>query len=103
MCLKKVLLVLMLFLAAFSALHATPEMALRTKVIAMGYPVAGASSPIVEGDFHHAEDREKYKDGSGVSLTMTEPPFEKATETKLSNYLVIKRGFLYFADYYGEV
>lgn len=100
---KKILMAIILMVTAFAALHATPQLALRTKVIALGYPVAAVSSPIVEGEFHHAEDREKYKDGSGVSLTMTEPPFEKATETHLSNFLIVKHGFLYFADYYGEV
>lgn len=100
---KKVFLAILLVVALFAAVHATPELALRTKVIALGYPVAAVSSPVVEGEFHHTEDREKYKDGNGVSLTMTEPPFEKATETHLSNFLVVKRGFLYFADYYGEI
>ena len=35
--------------------------------------------------------------------TLTKPAFEKATQGDLRNYKVTKRGFLYFAEYYGEM
>lgn len=99
---KKKIMIIISLLSIFVIAHATPSMALRTKVILMGHPVASLTTGIIEDEFHNEVDKEKFAELNAKAYTLTKPPVERATEGKLRNYLVRKVGFLYFAEYYGE-
>ncbi|MGO1059258.1 hypothetical protein ACTL32_09035 [Planococcus sp. FY231025] len=100
---KKIICGIVAFMALFVFLHATPEHALRTNVLTMGYPVSAFTSEISEGPFHHEKDSREFAGGRGKVLIMERPPFERATESDLRQFLVVKRGWLHFASYYGDV
>jgi hypothetical protein len=99
---KKKWLVIVSLLIVFTILHATPNLALKTHVFVMGYPIAAISSGIIEDDFHNKVDKEKFAKINAKAYTLTKPPIEKATQGKLRNYLVRKIGIWYFAEYLGE-
>ncbi|WP_042457274.1 hypothetical protein [Neobacillus dielmonensis] len=88
----------------FLILHLTPKIAIRTHLLFMGYPKQAFSSTIYEFKFHSDTDRNHFlrSNPNARVYTLTEPPFEKATESELSHYIIRKVGFLYFAEFYGE-
>ncbi|MFJ5718297.1 hypothetical protein [Neobacillus sp. NPDC093127] len=88
----------------FLLLHLTPKIAIRTHVLFMGYPIESFTSDIYEYKFSYKVDKNNFIKfyPNAKAYTLTKPPFEKATESELSNYIVRKSGFLYFADIYGE-
>ena len=96
----------MIILAAlvfvFILLHSTPTIALKTHVFMMGYPKAAILSEVIEDEHHNKVDQEKFAELNAKAYTLTKPPTEKATQGELRNYLVKKRWFLHFAEYYGE-
>lgn len=100
---KKIVCGIVALMALFAFVHTTPELALRTKVLTMGYPVSASTSEISEGPFHLERDRREFADGRAKVLIMESPPFERATESELRQFLGVKRGWLHFASYYGEV
>ncbi|TLS36953.1 hypothetical protein [Pseudalkalibacillus caeni] len=86
----------------FVSLHLTPNLALRTHVLMMGHPQAAISSSIVDDYFHNRVDKEKLAEENAKCYSLSSPPVEKSTQGFLKNYIVKKKGFLYFADYYGD-
>lgn len=86
----------------FFLLHSTPNIALRTHLVLLGHPIAAVSTGIVEDDFSGNVDEEKLREWNAKSYALTKPPTERATQGILSNFIVKKNGFLYFAEYYGE-
>jgi hypothetical protein len=101
--LKQVIGIVVILGVIFLLLHSTPKMALRTCVFFMGYPKEALITNIGEDEYHNKFDKKKFARLNAKAYTLTKPPFEKATESELRNYLVRKIGFLYFADYYGEL
>ncbi|MBM7647847.1 hypothetical protein JOC78_000787 [Bacillus ectoiniformans] len=100
---KKKAMIMAALAAAFIILHITPSLALRTQVFIMGYPKAAIYSGIIEDTYHNEVDQEKFAELNAKAYTLTRPPIEEATQGELRNYLVKKVGFLYFAEYYGEL
>jgi len=47
-------------------------------------------------------DKELLKKENAKCYTLTMPPIEEATQGELRNYKVTNKGFLYFAEYYGD-
>ncbi|MBM7702881.1 hypothetical protein [Metabacillus iocasae] len=90
-------------IAAFLLLHIHPHTALRTHVFLLGYPKAAVTSGIIDDTYHNDVDGEKFENMNAKAYTLTEPPIEKATQGELRNYLVKKIGFIYVAEYYGEL
>jgi len=86
----------------FVLLHSSPYIALRTHVFMMGYPVIAVTTGFVEDKLHNSIDPRVLKGDTVDYYTLTKPAFEKETGGTLANYRVIKKGFLYFADYCGE-
>lgn len=84
-------------------LHITPNIALRTHVFFSGYFIEAITTDIVDDEFHNKIDKELLEKQKAKCYTLTNPPVEKATQGILSNYKVVKKGILYFADYYGDV
>jgi len=75
----------------------TAIVALRTHLFVTGHPIVSFTTGIDVDKLHN-------KLGSNKNIkfyTLTKPPYEKVTESSLSNYKVTKKGFLFFADYYG--
>jgi len=101
--LKKLIGIAVILGFIFLVLHSTPNLALRTCVFFMGYPKAAFITDIADDEYHNKFDKKKFAKLNAKAYTLTKPPFEKATESELRNYLVRKKGFLYFADYYGEL
>ncbi|MBB2480467.1 hypothetical protein H5P36_09690 [Bacillus sp. APMAM] len=100
---KKLIGITVILGIIFLVLHSTPKLALRTCVFFMGYPKTAFISNIAEDGYHNKLDKKKFARLNAKAYTLTKPPFEKATESELRNYLVRKKGFLYFAKYYGEL
>ena len=53
-------------------------------------------------ELHNKIDKQFLESQNAKCYTLTKPAFEKATQSKLRNYKVTKKGFLFFAEYYGE-
>ena len=83
----------------FGVLHLTPHLALRTHVFFMGYPIEAVKTGIVDDKFHNRTDWKP----NAKYYTLTKPPVERVTEGILHNFKVSKNGFLYFAEYFGDV
>ena len=96
------LLVFTFLIAIFLFLHSTPQTALRTKVFFMGYPIKAVTTDIIDDDFHNEMDKAEFAKQNAKAYTLTNPPIERATQGILSNYLVKKVGFLYFAKHIGH-
>lgn len=69
--------------------------ALRLAVITSGHPLSAFSFEIMDEPYHIDTDENQ----TGYSLD--NPPFEKATQSKLVNWIVTKHGIFYTANYYG--
>lgn len=76
-------------------------MALRFDVLLIGYPKEALITDISNNKIDNKFDMKKLATLNAKTYTLTEPPFEKATETELDTFLVRKSGFLYFAEYYS--
>lgn len=100
---KKVIIILALSILIFIILHSTPNIALRTHVFTIGYPKTAIISEIVDDEYHNEVDKEKFAKLNTKAYSLTKPPIEKATQGELRNFLVRKYGFLYFAEYYGDI
>lgn len=94
---------ILIIIAFYIILHFTPTLALRTFIFTMGYPVIAFTTGIVDDELHNTIDRQILESENAKCYTLTKPAFEKATQGELRNYKVTKRGFLYFAEYYGEM
>ncbi|MBU5307025.1 hypothetical protein KQI18_04410 [Clostridioides mangenotii] len=57
---------------------------------------------VIDDEHHNKIDKELLKKENAKCYTLTNPPIEEATQGELRNYKVAKKGFLYFAEYYGE-
>ncbi|WP_043932483.1 hypothetical protein [Bacillus sp. EB01] len=100
---KGIMLFFTILIAAFLLLHSNPNTALRTKVFFMGYPIKAISTEITDDQFHNETNKEEYAKLNAKAYTLTNPPIERATQGELSNYLVKKIGFLYFAKHIGNL
>jgi hypothetical protein len=99
--LKNIISALITIVLIYLILHSTPKIALRTHLFVKGHPIISFTTGIVEDELRKNLSKQS---GNKVDeyYMLTRPPFEKATESVLSNYEVTKKGFLYFAKYYGE-
>ena len=83
-------------------LHITPTVALRTHLFMTGHPVISLTTGIGDDELHNKIDKQILESQNAKCFILTKPVFEKATQSKLTNYKVSKKGFLFFAGYYGE-
>lgn len=81
----------------FVLLHATPKLALRTHLFFEGHPKIAFTSEFVDYKYLNLPATEKSK-----GYILTEPPFEKDTESVLETYQVKQTGFFYFAKYEND-
>ncbi|MRG86084.1 hypothetical protein [Salinibacillus xinjiangensis] len=100
---KKRIWVPIVLVILFILLHLSPKLALRTHVVFMGHPVAAVTSELIQDNYHNETDKNQLKKLDAKVYTLTEPPIEEATQSELRNFIVKEVGFLYFAEYYGEV
>ncbi|APH13269.1 hypothetical protein NPD5_1222 [Clostridium sporogenes] len=100
---KKLKLVgVIIIIVAFSVLHITPKRALRTHLFITGHPIIAFKTSITDDEFHNKINSKFLEVENAHCYTLTIPIIEKETDSYLANYIVRKKGFLYFADYYGE-
>lgn len=99
---KTIILFIISFIIIILLLHSTPNLALRTHLVFLGYPIVAIKTGIIDDDYHNEVDKDELKVLNAKAYTLTKPPIEKATDGKLRNFIVKKRGFLYIAEYYGE-
>jgi hypothetical protein len=95
--LKKLIGIVVILGVIFVLLHSSPKMAVRFHILLMGYPREAFITDIRDNKF----DMEKLFTLNAKTYTLTNPPFEKATETELDTFLVRKIGIFYFAEYYS--
>ena len=89
---------LLMFIGLILYSHATPEMAIRSRVLLMGYPTAAMEADIVAYDYESGiedEDEQGYR--------ITNPPIERATQGELDTYIVSKKLWFYFARFEKDV
>ena len=86
----------------FVGLHSTPYVALRVHLFMTGHPVSSLTTKIVDDELHNKIDKQFLESQNAKCYTLTKPAFEKATQSNLNNYIVTKKGFMYYAEYYGE-
>lgn len=90
------------FIIIYALLHITPQMAIRTHLVTMGYPKIALTTEIVDDEFHNKVDKLALEKDNAKCYTITTPAYEKATDGYLRNFKVKKAGLLYFAEYYGD-
>ncbi|AQQ52590.1 hypothetical protein [Planococcus lenghuensis] len=100
---RKRTLVLLTLLMIYVVTHCTPELALRTHVFFMGYPVIAVTTDIEDDPYHNDYHRTAFEQMNARAYMLTKPPIEKATESELVSFLVKKKGFLHYAEYLGEM
>lgn len=102
---KKIMILISIFsvLSIFFILHSTPSIALRTHLFMTGNPIVSLTTEIVDDKIHNEVDKQILENQNAKCYSLTNAAFEKATESKLTNFKVSKKGFLFFAQYYGEV
>jgi hypothetical protein len=89
-------------IGTFLLLHSTSNMAVRTNVFAMGYPIKAITTGIIEEKNVNKQDKEKYAKLNMKLYKLTKPPYEKGTGGTLIYFTVKKINFLYFADFCCE-
>ena len=84
---------LLIFIGLILGSHATPEMAIRSRVSFMGYPISAIKADIVE-----------YVYSDGVQgFKITNPPIERSTQGELDTYIVSKKWVFYIARFDKDV
>ncbi|WP_462413654.1 hypothetical protein [Neobacillus sp. Marseille-QA0830] len=103
---KKIVVIsaIVFIVVIFLLSHSTPKMAISTHLLFMGYPKESFISNIFEYEFENKVDQNHFLrlNPNAKVYSITKPPFEKATGSELSHYMVRKIGLFYFADFYGE-
>lgn len=99
---KTKILILLILLAFFIIVHLSPQLALRTHVFFMRYPVKSLITDIEEDKLVSKDDKEEFNRDNKKVYLLTNPPVEKATQGELRRYTVKKVGLLYFAEFLGE-
>ena len=91
---------LLIFIGLILSSHATPEMAIRSRVFFMGYPISAIKADIVEYEYH-SDIHTEIKNSQGFKIT--NPPIERATQGELDTYIVSKKWIFYFAKFEKDV
>ena len=91
---------LLIFIGLILGSHATPEMAIRTHVFLMGYPISAIKAEIVEYEYL-SSTHSKIENSQGFKII--NPPVERATQGELDTYLVSKKWIFYFAKFENDV
>ena len=89
---------LLIFIGLILYSHATPEMAVRSRVLLMSHPIAAMQANIVPYEYESGiedEDEQGYR--------ITNPPIERATRGELDTYIVSKKLWFYFARFEKDV
>lgn len=84
---------LLIFVGLILCSHATPEMAIRSRVFFMGHPISAIKADIVEYE---------YNDGI-QGFKITNPPVERATQGELDTYIVSEKWIFHFARFKNDV
>ena len=91
---------LLIFIGLILGSHATPEMAIRSYVCFMGYPISAIKADIVEYEyFNKIEDEIENSQG----FKIMNPPIERATQGELNTYIVTKKWIFYVARFERDV
>ena len=98
---KKTIGIIASLVIIFILLHLTPKIAVKCHVFIMGHPIKALTTEIYVTSIDNEYEIEILNELNAKSYTLTKPPFEKATESELDTFLVKKKGFLYFAEYYS--
>lgn len=93
--LKSVVIVLICLMCLSYYFFMTPIGALRFKIITSGYPISAFTFEI--------SHQTNYMDitDTQIGFTLKKAPFEKKSQSELINWVVTKKGYFYFAQYYG--
>ena len=89
---------LLIFIGLILYSHATPEMAIRSRVLLMSHPIAAIKADIVAYEYGSGIERE---DEQGYRIT--NPPIDRATGGELDTYVVSKKLWFYFARFEKDV
>ncbi|MGH4121184.1 hypothetical protein [Clostridium sp.] len=94
--------VIICIIVIFNASCVTPHGALRTHLFISGHPIIAFITAINDDELHNRVDSEFLKTKNAHCYELGIPPYHEATGTSEQSYIVKKRGFFYFAKYYGE-
>lgn len=91
------IVIILCIIGIFIVLHRKPYIALRTHLFMTGYLKVALTSIIEDDDVH------KDLESNSIDFyTVNKAPVDRATGNSMTSYKVTKKGFLYFAKYYGE-
>lgn len=91
-------LIAIVIIGTYIALHLTPKLSVRTHLFFKGYFLEAVNNEIIPDI-----DKNNVENERNIYLyKLSNPPIEKDTQGELKTYIVYKKGFLYFAKYYGE-
>ncbi|SNS34324.1 hypothetical protein SAMN05446037_100875 [Anaerovirgula multivorans] len=99
---RKTAIIICMFIFILVFLHSMSTLALRTSVFLHGYPIVALTTTIQEYEPYDQYNRELLQKENSRLYKLTPPPIEKATDGYLYTWKVNKKGYLYFASYYGE-
>lgn len=73
----------------------TPTGAVRLAVALSGHPVKAITAAVADKsyDFYVQENQ--------IGYSLQNPPYEKATDSELINWIATRHGIFYTAEYYG--
>lgn len=103
---RKVIIILSTFIiivGGFIITHATPAISIRTHIFAEGYIVGTFRGTVKVNYGQYNMDKDILdKENAMIYTIWGYNLYHKLTGNVISNYKVIKRGFLYFTEPYGE-
>ncbi|ENY99499.1 hypothetical protein ACED96_15205 [Clostridium thermobutyricum] len=94
--------IIIAIIAIFIALHSTPSLSIRTKLLFDGYFLEFFKGDIVFNEFQHNLDKDILEKDNSKIYTFTGTNATYREGFLINNFKVKKVGFLYFADSYGE-
>lgn len=95
---------LVVFIGLFAYFVMTPIGALRLGIALTGYPVKAVTSVITFNSPHPKDNQCGYslgQEANQIGYTLKNPPYEKISDSALTNWLVTRHSIFYFAKYAG--
>lgn len=90
---------LLLFFGLLLISHATPELAIRSRVFFMGHPISAIKADIVT--YEYSNQLSELDNSQGFEII--NPPIERATQGELDTYIVSKKWLFYFAKFERDI
>ena len=88
---------------SYNILHSTPNLAIRTVIFVKGHPIIAFTTDIVDDELHNKIDKKELGDKHAKCYTITKfLTSTKPVQSNSGNFIVTKKGYLFFADFNGQ-